>query len=280
MPANSAAKPSYNHSLKRRFQVLLPTLFTAGRMVCGFIAAVSMFVGMRAIGTPEASTAGLAAFDAAAKAIGFAILFDALDGKLARLVRSDSQFGLELDSLADSTTFGLATSLLIFSWGVATIHEGVRTSASERLYVAGGIIACAFMVCGAGRLARFNLGAGNGHSSHSDGLSTPSAAGVIAAVVHFVKAPITRFDGAVEWLALVAVLSLLMISRLRYDPLAVLPDLLRKPAFAIPLGCLLVWAIWTYSEPVLLVIAVGNCVSGPLTLVVSRLRGRPDLAQI
>jgi CDP-diacylglycerol--serine O-phosphatidyltransferase len=269
-------------SLMRILRPLLPTLFTVGRIVCGFAAVVLTFNGMRSMGATETSALGILGFDNAAKAIGFGILCDALDGKIARLVGSDSRFGRELDSIADVVTFGLATSVLLFFWGVMAVHDVVGASPAGPLYWAGWIAACVFLICGAGRLARFNLGGerpANSHG-HSDGLSIPSAAGVIAAVVHYIKVPITNFEYAMGWLGVVMVLSLLMISSIRYDPLAAIPRRLRKPIFSVPFALLFVWSLWNHSEPVLLLVAVGNSIWGPFAYVFSRLRAQTRLAHM
>jgi len=275
------AKLQSQPSSMRSLQVLLPSLFTVARIVCGFFAVVFAFKGMYWLDASGNLALSVMAFDNAAKAIGWAILFDSLDGRVARLVGSSSTFGREFDSLADVVTFGMAAPVLLFFWGVMPIHAAVRTLSSEALYVAGWIVACTFLVCGAFRLARFNLGdeEPDGEHRNSDGLPIPGAAGAIAAVVHFAKSPLNRFDYGVAWLGLAAVLSLLMTSRIRYDPWAMLPPGLQKPVCSVLLGCLLVWGVWTYSEQVLLVLALGFVTSGLLAHFILRLRPRTRLAQ-
>jgi CDP-diacylglycerol--serine O-phosphatidyltransferase len=268
------AKLQSQPSLVRTPQFLLPNLITAARIVCGFVAVVFAFRGMYWLDASGNLALSATAFDNAAKAIGWAILLDSLDGKVARLVGAGSTFGREFDSLADVVTFGMAAPVLLFFWGVMPIHAAVRTHSSEVFYVAGWIVACTFLVCGAFRLARFNLGdeQPDGEDRNSDGLPIPGAAGVIAAVVHFAKSPLNRFDYGVAWLGLAAVLSLLMTSRIRYDLRAILPLSLQKPVFSILFGCLLVWGVLTYSEQVLLVLALGFVTGGFLAHFIRRLR--------
>lgn len=265
----------------RSLQVLLPSLFTVARIACGFFAVVFAFEGMHLLGAPSNSALSAMAFDNAAKTLGWAILFDGLDGRVARLLGSASNFGLQFDSLADIVTFGMAPAVLLFFWGVMPIHEAVRTRSSEALYVTGWIVPCVFLVGGAFRLARFNLADERPEGTHrnSDGLPIPCAAGAIAAVVHFAKSPLNRFDYAAVWLGLAAVLALLMTSHIRYNLWEMLPPGVRKPVFSVLFSCLIVWGIWTYSEPVLLVLALGFVIWGLLAEVVLRLRPRHGLAQ-
>src|SRR5436309_6091544 len=138
------AKSPSQTPLKRSLQVLLPSIFTVARIVCGFFAIVFTCSEMHLLGAPSKSTLSGIAFDNAAKTIGWAILFDGLDGRVARLMRSDSPFGLQFDSLADVVTFGMDPAVLLFAWGVMPIHDADRTSHSETLYVAGWIVACVF----------------------------------------------------------------------------------------------------------------------------------------
>ena len=260
---------------------LLPSTFTTARIVCGLVAVMFACNGMHLLGMGDKSGLSPIAFDNAAKAIGWAILFDSLDGKLARWLGCDSHFGREFDSLADVVTFGMAPAILLLFWGVMPIHEGARTPSAEAVYIAGWILASMFLICGAGRLARFNLGdehfeenQGKDGGSNTDGLPIPGAAGVIAAVVHFTKKPLDRLDYAVVWLAMVAVLALLMTSRIRYKPLAVLPPGLHKPIFSLLFACVLALAVWIYSEQVLLILAVAFAGLSPLANVIGRPQSR------
>jgi hypothetical protein len=96
----------------RRGIFLLPSLFTTGNLVCGYYACVATLLGTAQAGDP---------FDRAAKAIGLAMVFDSLDGRVARLTGTNTEFGVQFDSLADVVSFGIAPGLLAYSWGVRNL---------------------------------------------------------------------------------------------------------------------------------------------------------------
>jgi CDP-diacylglycerol--serine O-phosphatidyltransferase len=213
-------------------------------------------------------------FDNAAKAIGLAIIFDVLDGKVARLVGSASNFGREFDSLADILAFGMAPALLCFVWGVGSALTVPRTTSPGLLNAAGWFVACTFLVCGALRLARFNLHSeqpGSGHR-HFDGLPIPGGAAVIAAIVHFVKRPIDDVGYAVAWLFLVIILGLLMISRLPYQAFVPVPARMRPLVLLLVFSCVLAWLFWAYADYVILFLVLGYVISAPIAYLVLRLR--------
>ncbi|HKO17822.1 MAG TPA: CDP-alcohol phosphatidyltransferase family protein, partial [Acidobacteriaceae bacterium] len=131
-----------------RGMFVLPSLFTAGNIAAGYYAITQSIQG---------SAADPGYFDRAALAIGAAVVFDGLDGLVARMTNTTSDFGRELDSLADVITFGLAPSLLAYIWGFRTL-PGVTHSTIRDNVVHAGVCACfLFLICGASRLARFNI---------------------------------------------------------------------------------------------------------------------------
>jgi CDP-diacylglycerol---serine O-phosphatidyltransferase len=157
---------------------LLPNLMTAGNLVCGFAATLKILEGalVQAGGDPGSDIAAAYKFRTAVLLILFSCLFDALDGRLARLGGSESPFGREFDSLADIVSFGVAPALMVYR---IVLHEFPR---------AGWIIASIYLVCGALRLARFNcLAAANSAEANREfrGFPIPAAAGVIASVTLF-----------------------------------------------------------------------------------------------
>lgn len=181
----------------RKWLYVLPNLFTLSSVFCGFYA-----MSLVTRGTSDA-------YYGAALAILFGMLFDGLDGRVARLTRTQSSFGMQLDSLADVVTFGAAPALLVWKWALAPLG------------FFGVFIAFAYLACGALRLARFNViemrGGSGGASSHFIGLPIPLAGGVVVSLVlaH------TRIYGTEEVAALpvaflVALLSYLMVSTVRY----------------------------------------------------------------
>lgn len=135
---------------------LIPSLFTTGNLICGFFSVISTFNGK---------------YLQAAIFIMLAHLLDGLDGYLARLTKTTSQFGIELDSLADLVSFGVAPGILVYYW--ALVPWGTW----------GWLAACLYVVCGALRLARFNVQVRNVEKSHFVGLPIPGAAEMIAATV-------------------------------------------------------------------------------------------------
>ena len=163
----------------------------------------------------HAERSGLAAetayFDHAALAIGLAALLDGVDGYIARLTNTASDFGRELDSLADVITFGVAPSLLAYIWGFRMLPRTVHPDLRENVVHAGVFVCFVFLICGASRLARFNISndpqprnPGKPGSKFFVGMPIPAGAGVIAAVVHcFDGSPIYNPWIALVWLALI-----------------------------------------------------------------------------
>lgn len=253
----------------RRGVYLLPSLFTVGTLVCGYIAILST---LRATGM-DGDQVRLA-FDTAAKAIGWAILFDGLDGRIARLTHATSDFGREFDSLADVVTFGVAPAFLAFAWGIRPVEEVAGTQIVQHLREAGWVVTFAFVICGAARLARFNIDSVKpaGDRKHFVGLPIPGAAGVIAAMVHCIKYPIPDWIYGIVWLVIVGGLAFLMVSRVRYPSFKAFDLRRRRSYLAIIFIGLIIYGIWAFSEPVLLALALLYGLSGPVARLVSRIR--------
>lgn len=259
---------------RRRGVFILPSLFTVGTLICGYIAILSTLRGAEMLASGAGMGAAHLAFNDAAVKIGWAIVFDGLDGRIARLTNSTSNFGKEFDSLADVITFGIAPAFLAYTWGIQAIsyHPGLVHDIQR----AGWLVGFAFVICGAARLARFNIDRG----ATSDrrffvGLPIPAGAGVLAAIVHFQKYPIENWVYSIIWLAIVAAAAFLMVSRVRYFSFKAI-DLRKRHSylFIILLG-LIVWAIWAYSEQVLVVLALVYFLHGPVMRLISRRHPRP-----
>ena len=261
----------------RRGIYILPSLFTVGTLVCGYFAILSTLKGSQMLAAGIGAGLSLVAFDNAAKAIGWAVLFDGLDGRIARLTNSSSDFGREFDSLADVITFGIAPAFLAYAWGVRSLQEVYGTQLVQHLRQVGWIITFTFVICGAARLARFNIDSTKGTSDrrYFIGLPIPAAAGVVAALVHWAKYPVNEWTFGIVWLGVIAVLGFLMVSRVRYPSFKTIDLRRRRPYVAIILIGLIVWAIWAFSEPVLLTIALTYCLSGPVARLTSRFRPHP-----
>jgi CDP-diacylglycerol---serine O-phosphatidyltransferase len=248
----------------RRGMYILPSLFTTANIAAGFYAILQ---------TVHGTVGEFWHLDFAAKAIGFAVLFDGLDGRIARMTHTDSEFGRELDSLADVITFGVAPALLAWIWGfhllpAAGISLDIRTKITEL-----GTIACfGFLMAGASRLARFNIttnpqpsNPGRPGKKYFVGMPIPAGAGVIAAVVHFSGGePISSWWTAASWLMMVVVVGYLMVSTWRFYSFKDIDFRSRHPFRLIMIFAILFAAIWFFSRQVLFIIAICYMASGVL----------------
>jgi CDP-diacylglycerol---serine O-phosphatidyltransferase len=260
----------------RRGVYILPSLFTIGTLICGYVAILSTLKGAELMAAGAVIAGAPAAFDTAARLIGWAIVFDGLDGRIARLTNSTSNFGREFDSLADVITFGVAPAFLAYSWGVQGLHPAFSHNLAYYLEKVGWVVGFAFVICGAARLARFNIDRGApSDRKYFVGLPIPAGAGAVAAVVHWAKQPIQDPISSILWVVFVAVTAYLMVSHVRYFSFKTV-DLRKRHSylFIIVLG-LVVWAIWAYSEPVLLTFAFIYFLSGPILRLVNRFRPHP-----
>lgn len=194
---------------------VLPSLFTAGNIAAGFYAITQSL---------QATAADHSYFNRAALAIGFAIPFDALDGRIARMTNTESDFGRELDSLADVVTFGVAPSVLAYTWGFRMLPLTGNLQWRQNAIDLGVFIAFLFLICGACRLARFNVtvnplpsNPGRPGRRYFVGMPIPAAAGVVASVVHcFSGSPIDSVPIAFVWQGLLVFIGFLMVSRWRF----------------------------------------------------------------
>lgn len=246
----------------RRGIYLLPSIFTVGNLLCGYYAIWTTFKGTM----PD--------LDNAAKAIGLAIVFDILDGFVARATHSGSELGKQFDSLADMISFGIAPALLAFAWGVSGLLVTSDPEAMQ-VYRLGWLIGFAFVLCCAWRLARFNIqGMAPERSRFFVGLPTPAAAGMIAAMVHAVQYPIDDWWISLLWLGLVLTLGVLMATTVRYVGFKEIQWQRRRSSWAFIVIGLLIAAIVLYSEVVLLTIASVYVLSGMVNRLVRLMRHR------
>lgn len=249
-----------------RGMYVLPSLFTAGNIAAGYYAITQSIQG---------SMAEPGHFDRAALAIGFAILFDGLDGRIARMTNTTSDFGKELDSLADVITFGVAPSLLAYIWGVRMLPLMAHPALRGQLVHIGVFVCFIFLICGASRLARFNISInpqprnpGRPGHKYFVGMPIPAGAGVICAVIHcFGGSPIVSAWMAVLWLCLIAFTSFLMVSSWRFWSGKEISLGSRQPFQLVSVMAVIGALIVLYSRYMLIIIALGYLVSG----VVARL---------
>lgn len=264
-------KPPHRGLKKGLF--VIPTLFTAGNVAMGFLAVLWSVRGFHAAMTEPGSAAQY--FDQAAVALGLAILFDTMDGRVARATRTTTEIGVQFDSLADVLTFGIAPTALIYCWAVApTFHE------SSPLYNIGVILLFIYLMCGAFRLARFNLqamrphvleeGTGKIDKKNFVGLPIPPAAGLLAAIVHYAPAPLNAYGpGYARYYTiliyiLLAVLGGLMVSKIRYSSFksAGSSKISFVTVILIAAGGMVMWFYSQYALLVFAVIYVGHGIVG------------------
>ncbi len=262
-----AAPPRLPRKPPRRAAYALPTLFTSGNIFLGFVAILQCFEAGRQI---QAGNYGYNShFALAAKALGFAVFFDGLDGRIARMTNTVSDFGREMDSLADIITFGIAPAVLAFVWGVLFVDAPGELAQLSHLSRAGYVLSFFYLLCGAVRLARFNVQAnptpknpGRPDRKYFVGMPIPAAAGFVAAVVFVNPEPIRVVILSVAWLILIGIISLLMVSSWRYPSFKQVNT--SKPrstaiVLVIGIGALL---IWEWPQPVLLTMAITYVGSG------------------
>jgi CDP-diacylglycerol--serine O-phosphatidyltransferase len=277
MGASEVAQIGADGKVKRqpsRGMYVLPSLFTAGNIAAGYYAITQSVQG---------SIADPAHFDRAALAIGFAVLFDGLDGRIARMTNTTSDFGKELDSLADVITFGVAPSLLAYIWGFRMLPWTTHPKLHEQIVHLGVFVCFIFLICGASRLARFNISInpqprnpGRPGHKYFVGMPIPAGAGVICSVVHLQRgSPIDNPWIALVWLCLLAFTSFLMVSNWRFWSGKEISLGARHPFQLVAVIAVVGALIVLYSEYMLIIIALGYLVSGVVArLAYSWSRGR------
>ncbi len=248
----------------RRGMYLLPSLFTVGNIAAGYFAIVQTFAAMVANADAHVH------LDWAAMAILFAIPFDALDGRIARMTNTTSEFGKELDSLADVITFGVAPSLLAYIWGFHFLPESIAPELRQNLIYVGGFICFLYLIGGASRLARFNIShdaqprnPGRPDRKYFVGMPIPAAAGLLAAAVHFCGAyPIEAWWVSIIWMLLVGVCGFLMVSTWRFWSGKEINFSRRHPFQILPLLAIVLFCMVRFSQFVLFAVALAYMFSG------------------
>jgi len=257
----------------RRAAYALPTLFTAGNVFLGFYSIMEAFRGaiLNAQVGAQASAAANGHFRAAAIAIGVAVFLDGLDGRIARLTKTVSDFGREMDSLADVISFGIAPAVLAYAWGIEFASSPPAPLTVEHLHRAGYFCAFLFLLCGAMRLARFNVqtnpvpkNPGRADRKYFVGMPIPAAAGMVASVVYaFVDAgPLDWWLFSTAWLALLGLLSFLMVSPWRYPSFKDLGLMRPRSPLTFVVLSIVIYLIWSLSQPMLLGMSLCYVMSG------------------
>ncbi len=272
------SEPEERRARARRGMYILPSLFTAGNIAIGYFTVIESIRG--------SANGDASAFDRAALATIFAMFFDALDGRIARMTNTESSFGRELDSLADVITFGVAPSLLAYLWGVRQVLPTAYPQIEARLMHFGLVICFLFLMCGACRLARFNISVdpqprnpGRPDRKYFVGMPIPAGAGIVAAVVHFEDgSPIHNPWLAALWLALIALVGFLMVSNWRFWSGKELDLNQRRPGRLLALFALIGSVVFFESEYALIVIAMGYLLSGVFARLAYSWHPRPASA--
>ena len=283
-------EPEYTNPPRRGVKkgvYLIPSLFTAANIGMGFFAVMASLRGFQLLGQPTPDLAWAAAhFDNAARAIGWAVLFDMLDGRIARLTKTTTEIGVQLDSIADVVTFGVAPAVLAYVWGYGgSLVEGTPA------HQFGWFISFMFLMCGGFRLARFNVqssrprilaeGTIKVDKKSFVGLPIPAAAGLIAGIVHFSPTPLVALGPerarpySVLLILLMGVLSVMMVSSIRFSSFKTVGTKVRS--MRIVILCLAVgMLIFLYSQYVLLAIVIAYILHGLLSRVIGVFWRRAD----
>jgi len=229
---------------------LLPSLFTVANLFCGYACIVYAMRGE---------------YETAAPFIGFAIVLDMLDGRIARLTGTASDFGVEFDSLADVISFGVAPAILSFSWGLSSLG---------RLGWAAGFL---FVTAAAMRLARFNIqSASGGDKRYFVGMPSPAAAAVPAATVYAYPFGLFEREQALLALPMVIIPALLMVSTIRFRSFKTINlgwDRSYKPLLAF---ALFITFIATWPRITLVLMAYCYLASGFVEMAITRYRLRRE----
>src|SRR5213594_2560280 len=257
--------PVYAVRLRRRRRIpplrkgvyLLPNLLTSAGLFAGFYSIIC---------TLNATHGGATRwYWLAAVMILVAQLCDALDGRIARLTRSTSSFGIQYDSLADLVAFGVAPGILVYQWALRPWGQW------------GWLAASLYVTCGALRLARFNVQIASVEKRHFIGLPIPAAADVIAATVllYYWLGGVAETGKHITMPLVIFAVAGLMVSEIRYYSFKEIRFHHRHP-FPVLLGMILLIALLIGApEPTLFLVITGYALSGPVALMGRRLTGRP-----
>ncbi len=234
----------------KRGVYLLPSMFTVGNLFCGYACVVY-------------STQG--DFDIAALFIGFAMVLDTLDGFVARLTKSSTAFGVELDSLADVVSFGLAPAILAFSWGLWPLR---------RLGWAAGFI---FVTAAAMRLARFNIQTATvTDKRYFVGMPSPAAASVIASTVYLYPYGLQDRQAALPALAMVLVPAFLMVSTMRFRSVKAIDVGWHRSYLGVFVLAIAIALIASHPRIALVVLSYAYVISAFAGWGISKMRRRAD----
>lgn len=242
---------SPDKSIRRRGVYLLPNLLTSAALFAGFYSVIAGIHGK---------------YEAAAIAIIVAGFLDGLDGRVARLTNTQSDFGEQYDSLSDLISFGLAPALLAFNWSLSSLGE-ISTMAGKL----GWLAAFLFVACAALRLARFNTQAGIADKRYFQGLASPAAAGTLVCTIWFFVDNGVAGE-TVSWLIFfeTIVLGILMFTNVRYYSFKVGPSGDKVPAVWLLLAVLII-VLLALDPPIMgMIFGLAYTASGLIITVAGR----------
>lgn len=232
-------------TIRQRGIYLLPNLFTTGAMFAGFYAITSALDGR---------------FETSAIAIFVAMILDGLDGRVARMTNTESEFGVQYDSLSDMVSFGVAPGIVMYIWALASL--GKLGLFAAFVHTAGGAL----------RLARFNTQVEVADRRYFQGLPSPAAAAILAGAL-WISLELGYDVDTIKYIVLVLTVStgLLMVSNFRYSSFKEI-DLKGRVPFVVAIIVMLgIGFVMAQAEIMLFVIALGYAISGPIiTLLMLR----------
>jgi CDP-diacylglycerol--serine O-phosphatidyltransferase len=247
--------PSPEPRRKRRGIYLLPNLITTLALFFGFYAVVAAQSG---------------SYELAAIAIFVAMVMDGLDGRVARLTHTQSDFGVQFDSIADMVSFGIAPALVVYSWALADLAS--LGSVWEKLGWLGAFI---YTACAGLRLARFNTQAGMADKRYFQGLPSPAAAATLAGLVWAGdRLDFGGWPAGIPALVITLLAAVLMVSNVRYDSFKEIDFRYRVPFVVMVLGVMAVALMSLHPPTVLFALALTYMGSGPVLTVLRRRRRR------
>jgi CDP-diacylglycerol---serine O-phosphatidyltransferase len=227
---------------------MLPSLLTMAHMFCGYACVVYAMRGE---------------FETAAPFVGFAIVLDMLDGRIARMTGTDSAFGAEFDSLADIISFGMAPAILAFQWGLQALG---------RLGWAAGFF---YVAAAAMRLARFNIqSSAGGDKRYFVGMPSPAAAAITASTVYAYPSGLYDYRAALPALAMVLVPAVLMITTIRFRSFKNIDSTSRRPYTVLIFVAAALTLVATHPRVVLVLMAYAYLSSGFIGMAINRFRRR------
>jgi len=235
----------------RRGVSLLPSLFTLANLFCGWACVVHAMKGDIATAAPF---------------IGVAVVLDMLDGRIARMTGTTSEFGVQLDSLADLISFGMAPAVLTFQWGLVPLGR------------MGWAVGFVYLTAAALRLARFNIQT-NTDKRYFVGLPSPAAAGIVAATIFYFPEPLTTYRIALLGMVMLVVPALLMVSTIRFQSFKSFDLGMRRGYRGLFLVAAGIALLVTYPHEVLITIAYTYFASGFVGTLMTKLGRKTEQAE-